>query len=32
MPTDVAKVALWLIEDAALMTGEAFRMDAGQHL
>ena len=32
MPIDVAKVALWLIEDAALMTGEAFRMDAGQHL
>jgi len=32
MPTDVAKVALWLIEEAGLMTGEAFRMDAGQHL
>ncbi|MBK18384.1 MAG: oxidoreductase [Rhodospirillaceae bacterium] len=32
MPTDVAKVALWLIEEAAVMTGEAFRMDAGQHL
>ncbi len=32
MPIDVAKTALWLIEDATLMTGEAFRMDAGQHL
>ena len=32
MPVDVAKTVLWLIEDAALMTGEAFRMDAGQHL
>ena len=32
MPIDVAKTVLWMIEDATLMTGEAFRMDAGQHL
>ena len=32
MPIDVAKTALWLIEDATHMTGEALRMDAGQHL
>jgi 3-oxoacyl-[acyl-carrier protein] reductase len=32
MPDDVARVAVWLAEDGAVMTGEAFRMDAGQHL
>jgi 3-oxoacyl-[acyl-carrier protein] reductase len=31
-PKDVAEAALWLIEGATTMTGEAIRMDAGQHL
>jgi NAD(P)-dependent dehydrogenase (short-subunit alcohol dehydrogenase family) len=31
-PEDVARAALWLIEDASTMTGEAIRMDSGQHL
>jgi len=31
-PTDVARLAVWLCEDANTMTGEAFRMDSGQHL
>ena len=31
-PKDVAEAALWLIEGASTMTGEAIRMDAGQHL
>ncbi len=32
MPTDVAETALWLITAAKTMTGEAIRMDCGQHL
>ena len=32
MPEDVADAALWLIERAETMTGEAIRMDVGQHL
>lgn len=32
MPEDVADTALWLIERATVMTGEALRMDSGQHL
>lgn len=31
-PQDVARLAVWLCEDASVMTGEAFRMDSGQHL
>ena len=31
-PPDVANTALWLIEGATTMTGEAVRMDVGQHL
>lgn len=31
-PQDVARLAVWLCEDASTMTGEAFRMDSGQHL
>jgi 3-oxoacyl-[acyl-carrier protein] reductase len=31
-PKDVARLAAWLCEDANTMTGEAFRMDSGQHL
>jgi 3-oxoacyl-[acyl-carrier protein] reductase len=31
-PKDVAEAALWLIQGATTMTGEAIRMDAGQHL
>ena len=31
-PKDVARLAVWLCEDANTMTGEAFRMDSGQHL
>jgi 3-oxoacyl-[acyl-carrier protein] reductase len=31
-PIDVARAALFLIEHAAVMTGECLRMDAGQHL
>ena len=31
-PQDVARLAVWLCEDANTMTGEAFRMDSGQHL
>ena len=31
-PKDVAEAALWLIEGASTMTGEAIRMDSGQHL
>jgi 3-oxoacyl-[acyl-carrier protein] reductase len=31
-PPDVANAALWLIEGASTMTGEAIRMDVGQHL
>lgn len=31
-PKDVARFAVWLCEDANTMTGEAFRMDSGQHL
>ena len=31
-PADVARTALWLIAEADTMTGEAIRMDAGQHL
>lgn len=31
-PQDVARMAVWLCEDANTMTGEAFRMDSGQHL
>jgi 3-oxoacyl-[acyl-carrier protein] reductase len=31
-PVDVARTALWLIADADTMTGEAIRMDVGQHL
>ena len=32
LPEDVADTALWLIERATVMTGEALRMDSGQHL
>ena len=31
-PPDVARTALWLVEGATHMTGEAIRMDVGQHL
>jgi len=31
-PDDVAEVALWLIEGAALITGESILVDAGLHL
>jgi 3-oxoacyl-[acyl-carrier protein] reductase len=31
-PPDVAKTVLWLVEGATTMTGEAVRMDVGQHL
>jgi len=31
-PIDVARTALWLITEATTMTGEAIRMDVGQHL
>ncbi|MEE8283932.1 MAG: SDR family oxidoreductase, partial [Alphaproteobacteria bacterium] len=31
-PVDVANTALWLIEGATHMTGEAVRMDVGRHL
>jgi len=31
-PKDVARMAVWLCEDGNTMTGEAFRMDSGQHL
>ena len=31
-PKDVARLAIWLCEDANTMTGEAYRMDSGQHL
>ena len=31
-PKDVARMAVWLCEDGGTMTGEAFRMDSGQHL
>ena len=31
-PQDVARLAVWLCEDASTMTGEAFRMDSGQHM
>ncbi len=31
-PADVAATALWLIEGATHMTGEAIRMDVGRHL
>jgi 3-oxoacyl-[acyl-carrier protein] reductase len=31
-PDDVAEVALWLIEGADLVTGEAILVDAGLHL
>lgn len=32
MPEDVAEMAVFLIEGAGTMTGEAIRMDVGQHL
>ncbi|MEK9685206.1 MAG: SDR family oxidoreductase [Rhodospirillaceae bacterium] len=32
LPVDVAETALWLITAAKTMTGEAIRMDCGQHL
>ena len=32
MPVDVAETAVWLAEGAGTMTGEAIRMDCGQHL
>lgn len=31
-PKDVARMAVWLCEDASTITGEAFRMDSGQHM
>lgn len=31
-PVDVAQTALWLITEATTMSGEAIRMDVGQHL
>lgn len=31
-PIDVARAALFLVEDAVVMTGECLRMDAGAHL
>jgi NAD(P)-dependent dehydrogenase (short-subunit alcohol dehydrogenase family) len=31
-PKDVAVAALFLVEGATTMTGEAIRMDCGQHL
>jgi 3-oxoacyl-[acyl-carrier protein] reductase len=31
-PEDVARLAVWLAGDAKTITGEAFRMDSGQHL
>ena len=31
-PVDVANTALWLIEGATHMTGEAVRLDVGRHL
>jgi 3-oxoacyl-[acyl-carrier protein] reductase len=31
-PIDVARVALFLVADAVVMTGECLRMDAGEHL
>lgn len=31
-PKDVARLAVWLAGDAQTITGEAFRMDSGQHL
>lgn len=31
-PVDVARTALWLITEAATLSGEAIRMDVGQHL
>jgi 3-oxoacyl-[acyl-carrier protein] reductase len=32
MPDDVARAAMFLVQDAIVMTGEAIRMDCGQHL
>ncbi len=32
MPDDVARAAMFLVQDAIVMTGEALRMDCGQHL
>src|SRR5205085_11240728 len=32
MPDDVARAAVFLVQDAIVMTGEAIRMDCGQHL
>jgi len=32
LPEDVARFAVWLCEDGNTITGEAFRMDCGQHL
>jgi 3-oxoacyl-[acyl-carrier protein] reductase len=32
MPDDVARAAVFLVQDATVMTGEAIRMDCGQHL
>jgi 3-oxoacyl-[acyl-carrier protein] reductase len=31
-PIDVARAALFLVQDATVMTGECIRMDCGQHL
>lgn len=31
-PVDVARAALFLVQDATVMTGECIRMDCGQHL
>lgn len=31
-PKDVARLAVWLAEEGQTITGEAFRMDSGQHL
>jgi 3-oxoacyl-[acyl-carrier protein] reductase len=31
-PADVARAALFLVQDATVMTGECIRMDCGQHL
>jgi 3-oxoacyl-[acyl-carrier protein] reductase len=31
-PVDVARAALFLVQDAVVMTGECLRMDAGEHL
>lgn len=31
-PEDVAAVAVWLVEDGAMITGEMIKVDGGQHL